>query len=201
MSEVRPEQNDQPAPTPVLTAKQAKRANATVTGMLIALGLSIALFLPVFFLNPSSKSEVYERNINVAGVAQQAEGAAGYLPVAAELPEPWKANYARWNSGGSAKVPAWEVGYLTPNGQHIALVQTDQANPTWTAQQTENAPVTSDRQAGGETWELRDRGEGKKHLVLDKDGYTIILSGRGELDEFDTVAAAVVKALDTAPAK
>jgi hypothetical protein len=199
VSEVRPEATDQPAPTPVLTAKQAKRANATVTGMLIAVGLTIAVFLPVFFLNPGSKPEVYERNIDVAGVAAQAEGPAGYLPVSVELPKPWRANYARWNSGSSTHVPVWEVGYLTPKGQHIALAQTDKANPTWTAQATDNAPVTGDRRAGGESWELRDRGEGSKHLVLDKDGSTVILSGSAELDEFDTLAAAVVKELN-APA-
>jgi hypothetical protein len=199
VSEVRPESTDQPAPTPVLTAKQAKRANATVTGMLIAIGLTIAVFLPVFFLNPSSKSEVYERNIDVASVAAQAEGTAGYLPLSVELPEPWRANYARWNSGSSSRVPAWEVGYLTPKGQHIALVQTDKANPTWTAQATDNAPVTGDRKSGGESWELRDRGEGEKHLVIEKDGDTVILSGGAELDEFDALAAAVVKELD-APA-
>jgi Protein of unknown function (DUF4245) len=199
VSEVRPPETGQPAPTPVLTAKQAKRANATVTGMLIAVGLTIAVFLPVFLLNPPSKSEVYERNIDVAGVAEQAEPAAGYLPAAVDLPAPWRANYARWNSGGSTQVPAWEVGYLTPKGQHIALVQTDKANPTWTSQSTDNAPVTSDRKAGGETWELRDRGEGRKHLVLEKDSHTVILSGAAELDEFDTLAAAVVNELD-APA-
>ncbi|WP_083339537.1 DUF4245 domain-containing protein [Arthrobacter crystallopoietes] len=195
MSEVRPEDSDQPAATPVLTAKQAKRANATVTGMLIALGLTIAIFLPVFFLNPASKSEVYERNIDVPGTASQAAATAGYEPLTVELPEPWRANYARWNTGGTGAVPSWEVGYLTPKGQHIALTQTDKANPTWIAQTTDNAPITSDRQAGGESWELRDRGEDRKHLVLEQDGFTVILSGGADLDEFDTLGTAVVEEL------
>jgi hypothetical protein len=195
VSEVRPEDKDAPAATPVLTAKQAKRANATVTGMLIALGLTIAIFLPIFFLNPASKSEVYERNIDVPGTASQAAATAGYEPLAIELPEPWRANYARWNTGGTGAVPSWEVGYLTPKGQHIALTQTDKANPTWIAQTTDNAPITSDRQAGGQSWELRDRGEDRKHLVLEQDGFTVILSGGADLDEFDTLGAAVVEEL------
>ncbi|HXF01582.1 MAG TPA: DUF4245 domain-containing protein, partial [Arthrobacter sp.] len=115
---------------------------------------------------------------------------------AVDLPEGWTSNYARWNTGGTAQVPAWEVGYLTPGEQYIGLIQTNKANPTWIGQVTNNAPVTGDRKAGA-TWELRDAGEGERSLVLKRGKDTVILSGTAELDEFDVLATAVVKALDS----
>lgn len=184
----------QPA-KPVLTAKQAKRANQTVKGMFISVLLTVAVFVPVYLLNPGSKPETYQRNIDVPGVALQAEPAAGYLPLAPALPDGWSANYARWNSGGSAQVPAWEAGYLTPGGSHIGLTQTDKGNPTWVAQVTDEAPVTGQRRIGGSDWELRDRGTGSTSLVLEEDGYTVILEGAAGLAEFDVLGAAVINEL------
>jgi hypothetical protein len=196
VSEVRPEESTDVPVKPVLTAKQANRAKAPVVGMLIAVGLTLAVLLPVMFLNPGSKPEVYQRNIDVPGVALQAESTAGYLPLSADLPEGWTSNYARWNTGGTAQVPAWEVGYLTPGNQYIGLIQTDKANPTWISQATDNAPVTGERTVGA-AWELRDAGEGERSLVLERDGFTVILSGTADLDEFDVLATAVVDELDS----
>ncbi|MFD1213918.1 DUF4245 domain-containing protein [Arthrobacter sp. GCM10027362] len=187
---------DELAVKPILTPKQAKRANQTIKGMVISVLLTVAAVIPVVLLNPGSKPETYHRDIDVPGVARQAEPAAGYLPVVPEVPGGWSSNYARWNAGGTAKVPAWEAGYLTADGHHIALVQTNKANPTWLAQATGEAPVTGQRRIGGADWELRDRGTGDKSLVLEEAGYTIVLKGAAELAEFDTLGAAVADALD-----
>lgn len=212
MSEVRPEvpavppaseSGHQPAPAPdglpfkpVLTAKQAKRANQTIKGMIISVLLTVAVVIPVVLLNPGSKPETYHRNIDVPAVALQAKAAAGYLPVVPAMPEGWSANYARWTTGGNAQVAAWEAGYLTAGGHHIALTQTDKANPTWLADATGQAPVTGQRRIGGADWQLRDSGSGSKSLVLEESGYTIVLAGGADLDEFDALGTAVAGALD-----
>ncbi|MCG2620603.1 DUF4245 domain-containing protein [Arthrobacter sp. I2-34] len=212
MSEVRPEipavppastSGHQPAPAPdglpfkpVLTAKQAKRANQTIKGMVISVLLTVAVVIPVVLLNPGSKPETYHRNIDVPAVALEAKAAAGYLPVVPAMPEGWSANYARWTTGGSAQVAAWEAGYLTPGGHHIALTQTDKANPTWLADATGQAPVTGQRRIGGADWQLRDSGSGSKSLVLEESGYTIVLAGGADLDEFDALGTAVAGVLD-----
>ena len=90
--------------------------------------------------------------------------------------------------GPGSGVPTWEVGYLTPKESFIGLVQTRQANPTWLLQQTKNAPVTGNRNAGGQEWELRDTGKGEKSMVLepprhhrhpDRDGATGRVRGPG----------------------
>ncbi|HEX9088204.1 MAG TPA: DUF4245 domain-containing protein [Arthrobacter sp.] len=182
---------------PVLSAGAAKRANASVIGMIIALVLSIAAFLPIVLMNPSPKTDGYRPNINVGAVAQNAAGVAGFTPAAPDTGDTFHANYARWESGTGSGVPTWEVGYLTPKESFIALVQTRQSNPTWLLQQVKSAPVTGTRSAGGREWELRDTGKGEKSMVLlDAGGSTVILTGPAQLDEFTSLAAAVVKDLE-----
>lgn len=185
---------------PVIRAAAAKRANASVIGMIIALVLSIGAFLPVVLMNPSPKGDGYRPDINVSAIAKNATDVAGFTPVAPETGNAFRSNYARWESGSGSGVATWEVGYLTPKESFIGLVQTRQANPTWLLQQTKNAPVTGTRNAGGRDWQLRDTGKGEKSMVLDYRGTTVILSGPAQLDEFSVLAAAVVKALESNPA-
>lgn len=187
----------QPPVKPVLSAGAAKRANASVIGMVIALVLSIAAFLPIVLMNPSPKTGGYRPDINVSAVAQNATDVAGFTPAAPDTGDTFRANYARWESGTGSGVPTWEVGYLTPKESFIALVQARQANPTWLLQQVKSAPVTGTRSAGGRDWELRDTGKGEKSMVLaDASGTTVILTGSAQLDEFTALAAAVVRDLE-----
>lgn len=194
-----PGASGQPPVKPVLTAGAAKRANASVIGMIIALVLSIATFLPIVLLNPSPKSDGYRPDINVSAVAANAADVAGFTPAAPETGDTFRANYARWESGTGSGVPTWEVGYLTPKESFIGLVQTRQSNPTWLLQQVKSAPVTGTRSAGGREWELRDTGKGEKSMVLnDVAGTTVILTGSAQLDEFTALATAVVQSLGNA---
>lgn len=190
---------DQPV-KPVIRAAAAKRANASVIGMIVALVLSIAAFLPVVLMNPAPKSDGYRPSIDVAATAANAAGVAGFTPVAPQAGDGYRANYARWESGIATGVATWEVGYLTPKDSFIGLVQTRQSNPTWLRDQTKSAPVTGTRNAGGKDWELRDTGKGEKSMVLNYRGTTVVLSGPATLAEFSTLGAAVVAALDSNPA-
>lgn len=184
---------------PVIPAAAAKRANASVIGMIIALGLSIAAFLPIVLLNPSPDSGGFRADVNVGAAAENAAGVAGFTPVAPDTGESFRPNYARWSAGTGSGVPAWEVGYVTPEESFIGLVQTRDANPTWLLQQTKNAPVTGTREAGGREWELRDTGKGEKAMVLEYRGTTVVLAGAAQLDEFAALAEAVVQSLDSNP--
>lgn len=189
-----------PPVRPVIPAAAAKRANASVLGMIIALVLSIAAFLPIVLMNPAPKTDGFRPDINVSAVARNAAGVAGFTPVAPETGDTFSSNYARWESGTGSGVPTWEVGYLTPKESFIGLVQTVQGNPTWLLQQTKGAPVTGSRNAGGLDWELRDTGKGEKSMVLTHRGSTVVLTGTAQLDEFAVLAAAVVKSLESNPA-
>lgn len=190
---------EEPAVVPVLTPAQAKRANSTVIGMLLALGVSIAVFLPVVLLNPTSKPGSYDRNVDVPAAAGQARDVAGYLPLAPELPEGWSVNFARWNAGGADAVPYWEVGYLTPSQEFIGLTQTSAANPTWLADLTGQAPVTGERSIAGRSWQLRDAAKAEKSLVGTVGTTTVVLKGSADFAEFDVIGSAI-SAAESAPA-
>ncbi|MDQ6755137.1 MAG: DUF4245 domain-containing protein [Actinomycetota bacterium] len=185
-----------PAVRPVIPAAAAKRANASVIGMLLALLVSLAVVLPVVLLNAHPKAESFRPPVDVAAAAAQARDTAGFTAAAALLPGGWSANYARWNSAGTDGVPFWEVGYVTPSQQFISLTQTAEANPTWLAQRTGDAPVTGDRAVGATDWELRDKPGADKSLILNYRGTTLILSGTADLKEFDVLAAAAVRSVD-----
>ena len=188
------QQQDQETPvTPVLTKKQAQKANATVIGMLIATGITLLLVLVPVLLNPAPK--MTPRDVDVQATASQAAGDAGYAPLAPDLPEGWTANYARWEAAGSAGVPVWTVGYVTPNTSFISLSETDAGNPTWIAQTSGDGVVAGERTAGGKTWELRDSADGKASMVLELNGLTVVLTGEADLSEFDVLAEAVVSDL------
>jgi hypothetical protein len=190
---------DIPAIKPVIPAAAAKRANASVIGMIIALLVSIAAFLPIVLMNPLPKSDGFRPDIDVSEVSRNAADVAGFTPVAPDTANAFRANYARWESGSGSGVPTWEVGYITPKDSFIGLVQTRRPNPTWLLQQTKSAPVTGTRDAGGQGWELRDAGKGEKSMILDYRGTTVILNGSAQLDEFAVLADAVVKSMDSNP--
>ncbi|GAA1119640.1 DUF4245 domain-containing protein [Arthrobacter flavus] len=187
----------EPPVTPVLTPKQAKRANSTVVGMLIAIAATFGLVLPVLLLNPTHTAETYARDIDVPNVSSEAADIAGYVPLAPDLPEGWTSNFARWNTGGSDGVPFWEVGYLTPERQFIQLTQTDNANPTWTAQLLDGAQVSGQRTIDTLDWELLDSSSGDTFLTAETGEFTLILNGTADLAEFDVLGAAILDELSS----
>ncbi|MHA7282164.1 DUF4245 domain-containing protein [Arthrobacter sp. TMS2-4] len=184
---------DDDAPPITLTPNQSKRASSTARGMLIATGATLAVILPVYFLNPTYTADTYRRDLDVDTVARQAAGDAGYLPASPALPEDWSSNYARWVSGTSDAVDFWEVGFLTADTGFIQLTQTDDANPTWTAQRVGDAQVSGTRTIGGLEWQLLDASNGDTVLTSEVDGATVILNGEASLSEFDAVGEAVVE--------
>lgn len=191
MSSTQENQQDAPA-TPVLTAKQAKRANASSIGMFIATAVTLGLVLFVVLLNPTHTADTYTRDIDVATVASQAEDAAGYVPVAADLPDGWTSNYARWTGSASDGVAFWEVGYLTPEREFIQVTQTDDSNPTWLSQRLDGAQPSGQRVIDGVTWELLDNSSGDAFLTTEQDGFTLILNGTADLAQFDVLGSAVL---------
>jgi hypothetical protein len=186
----------EPAVKPVLTPAQAKRANSTVVGMIMAVAATLAIVIPVILLNPTHTAETYRRNIDVGRVADQAAGDAGYDPAAPQLPQEWSSNFARWTSGTGDGVDYWEVGYLTGAGGFIQLTQTAEGNPSWTAQRVGQAQVSGARTIEGVEWDLYDASNGDTVLTSEVEGSTLVLSGEADLAEFDVLAKAVLADLD-----
>ncbi|MDO5752808.1 DUF4245 domain-containing protein [Arthrobacter sp.] len=185
-----------PPVKPVIAAGAAKRANASVIGMLLAMLSTVAIVLTIVWLNPQQKAENYRTHIDVAAVSAHASETAGFTPVAPVLPEGWSANYARWNPAGPDGVSFWDVGYVTASNTFIALRQSGTANPTWTASQAGNAPITGTRTVDGSDWELRDKPKGERSLVLATGETTIVLTGEADFKDFDVLAAGTTKLLE-----
>lgn len=175
---------------PVIAAGAAKRANASVIGMLLAMLSTLAIVMVIVWLNPQQKADQYRQAIDVAGISAHATDIAGFVPLAPTLPAKWYANYARWNGAGADGVAFWDVGIVTAKNSFIAIKESISANPTWIANQVGNAPVTGSRDVAGHTWEIRDSGKGDKSLVAADGKVTIILTGTAEFSDFDVLATA-----------
>ncbi|MFB9166430.1 DUF4245 domain-containing protein [Arthrobacter psychrochitiniphilus] len=180
---------------PTIAAGAAKRANASLVGMLLAIFSTIAIVLTIVWLNPQQKAENYRMDIDVSAVAKHAADTAGFAPVAPLLPDGWYANYARWNPAGADGVAFWDVGYVTASNTFIALRQSITANPTWTADQSSNAPITGTRAINGHEWEVRDKPKGDRSLILNSGDNTVILTGAADFADFDFLAKAATDSL------
>ncbi len=190
----------QEQPKPVITDQQAKRLSAPIGGMILSVLVCALAFLPIWLLNAFPKESTYERNINVTAAAEQAAGVAGFDPLAPELPEGWNSNYARWTGGGADGVAHWEVGYVTPDEEFLSIAQTADANPTWLAQQTKQAPAVGERKVAGHNWQIRHQPEVDRSLVLELKDSTIVISGTAPDKEFDVLATAATGFLKSEPA-
>ncbi|MBW4094067.1 MAG: DUF4245 domain-containing protein [Acidobacteria bacterium] len=196
MTDVHPQAEPAQTPIkPVLKPAAAKRANASVIGMVLALLVSLAVVIPVLLLSPGQSAKTYRPPVDVSAISAQAKDSAGYTPAAPALPAGWSVNYARWTSAGADGVPYWEVGYVTADQHFISLTQTNKANPTWVAQRTDNATGNGTLPVGSSIWDLREKSGGDTSLI-NAGTTTIILKGDAQMPEFQTLAAA---ALGTQP--
>lgn len=182
-------------PTPVITEQQAKRVNAPIGGMIISVLVCALAFLPIWLLNAFPKEETYQRDINVQAEAERVDPVAKFHPLSPDLPDGWTSNFARWTSGGADGVSYWEVGFVTAEREFLSITQTADANPTWLAQQTEEAPPVGQRKIDGHSWQIRHQPKVERSLVLEWKGSTVILKGTASDQEFDILAAAVTDEL------
>jgi hypothetical protein len=184
-------------PTPVITEQQAKRVNAPIGGMIISVLVCALAFLPIWLLNAFPEEETYQRDINVQAQADRIAPVAQFNPLSPDLPDGWTSNFARWTTGGADNVAHWKVGYVTADHEFLSLTQTADANPTWLAQQTEEAPPVGKREIEGQNWQIRHQPEIERSLVLQWKGTTVIVKGTASDEEFDVLASAVTDELSS----
>lgn len=191
------EHDDKPAEkfTPQITAKQSQRINAPARGMIISMAVLILLALPFFLLQPRPDGQTYRPNVDVSKEASYAADVANFRPLAPEPGDGYSPNFARWQGNTADGVDVWETGWMTPSARFIELVQTDQANPTWLAEVTEQAPKIGTREAYGTRWDTYhkedDKGQVTRAWVGQVDGSTVVLTGTASEDEFHHFAQAV----------
>lgn len=182
-----------PAPRPVLTAKQAQRANQPWIAMLLSVLATLALVLVVVALNPNPAPRAPGDRVDVAEAAATVPHDDGALPaLAPEVPEPWYANYARLQPMDGLQT--WDVGWVVTDTVFAGLRQTADADPTWLALRVGTAPAEESVDVDGITWQHMERKESaEQHFVAEVDGSIVVLTTTGGREVLEDLARAVAK--------
>lgn len=175
---------------PQLTEKQAKRANQTLKGMLLSIGFCIAVFLPLYFLNPQPSEKAFDSAVDLAATAQEASAGAGFEPFAPALDEGEYANFARWQANTTQGVPYWEFGVVIDEKKFVWVRQTKESNPTWVALITEAAVPAGTVDVDGAQWEKRTKDK-TTFLIAEKESSTVVLSSDTGEEELVNMAKEV----------
>ncbi len=160
---------------PQLTEKQAKRANQTLKGMLLSIGFCIAVFIPLYLLNPQPSDKAFDSKVDLAATAQQASEAVGYELFAPQLEQGEYANFARWQTNSTQDVPYWEFGVVSDDKNFVWVRQAKDANPTWVALITDAAVPAGTVDVDGVQWEKRTKDK-TTYLISKQGDSTVILS-------------------------
>ncbi|NWN87797.1 MAG: DUF4245 domain-containing protein [Micrococcaceae bacterium] len=102
----------------------------TAKAMTYSVLASIAIVFAWMAINPQPEME-YESGVDAPVVAEEVSTVAAFTPATVNAPESWRTNFARWNSGSSDEVPAWNVGYLTEEDEFFGISQSAHANDGW----------------------------------------------------------------------
>lgn len=182
-----------PAPRPVLTAKQAQRANQPWTSMVLSVLATLAVVLVVVALNPEPAPPSTEDRVDVAAAAETVPHDDGDLPaLSPEVPEPWYANYARLQPLDG--IPTWDVGWVVSDSVFAGLRQADHADPTWRALRVGTAPAEEQVEVDGITWDhVVSESPAERHFVADVDGSTVVLTTTGDRSVLEDLARAVAE--------
>lgn len=172
---------------PQLTEKQAKRANQTFKGMVLSVGFTLAVVIPLVLLNPAPKDEAFESKVNLQQTAEQTEQIAGFDVFAPSLGDGQYANFARWQANTAQGVPYWEFGIVTKNKDFVWVRQAAEANATWIALTTDTAVPSGTRTIGGWEWEVRVKDE-TTYLISERKESTLILSTDTSQQQLEDVA-------------
>ena len=174
------------------------RQQQTLKNLVLALGASLLVVLVIVLLVPRTDTPV-DRDVDVVSIAEQAQIASDDPLAVPELPEGWRANAAELRTSAVDDVTAWYVGYLTPSNEYLGMYQGIEANPTWVAGQLARTAATGTTTIDGIEWTVYDNressvdvGNAKYGLTTEAGDSTFVLLGTATLDEFETLATALV---------
>jgi hypothetical protein len=181
-------------------ASARRRSNQTTLNLVLALLASLAVVALIFLV--VVRPQAVERDpIDYLATAADAQESVDVPLAAPTLPDGWSANRAELVAAGADGVQSWQIGFLTPAGQYIGLVQGVDANATWVTQQTARAEATGTVLIGDTDWTVYDRRDADDPgnlayvLVATFDRSTVVLGGTAPDAEFATLAESVATEL------
>lgn len=173
------------------------RSRKTINNLVLSLIATLVAVFIIVLLVPRSETPLY-RAVDYHAVAAEAEQSLDITLADPDLPTGWQANTAEWSAGGTAKVPSWFVGLVTPTKQFIGLTQAIDANPTWLADALQKQAAESTATIDGVTWDVyrntvpeEDRGNFEYALVTESGDSTYLLVGTAVESEFRVLAEAL----------
>jgi len=128
------------------------RARQTLNNLLLALAASVGIVLALVLINPRDDSNRIAA-VDYRAVATQIETTTDHVLAVPTLQLGWTSNAARWSAKPADGVQTWYTGFVSPTGTFVGLTQAFEINPTWLALQTADLVLSSEFQAGGETWQ------------------------------------------------
>ncbi|GAA1763881.1 DUF4245 domain-containing protein [Agromyces humatus] len=178
------------------------RQRQTVKNLVLALGATLLLVLVIVLIVPRSDAPI-EPDIDVAGVAQQAQVAVDDPLAVPELPEGWRSNAAEIRTSAADGVTAWYVGYLTPSDEYVGMYQGVEANPTWVAGLLSRTLATGTTTIDGIEYTVYDNressddvGNARYALTTEAGGTVFVLLGTASEAEFTTLASALTPTIE-----
>lgn len=192
-------------PKPQFTKKQIDRISQPAMAMLLTMLVTVAIVLPLMLINPMSKKNEYDPQIDVTQLAAEGSTATPIRLAAPQVPQEWNATFARWKRDAAAQVDYWEVGYVTNGKEFAGLTQAVGANPSWVTEKTQKATGDQTVNAAGYSWQVRTA-EDNTYWLLDTAGtdlpgtedgqpQTVILTSSGTAEELTKLADATVAEL------
>lgn len=179
-----------------------RRQRQTVRNLAASLLASLAVVAIIVLIVPRSDKPI-ERDIDVPAVAAQAQPGIEQELAVPELPDGWRSNDASLRQSEADGVTAWYAGYLTPSDEYAGMYQGLGANPTWTADLLANTIATGVVTIDGVEWTVYDNresdadvGNARYGLVTEAGESTFVLLGTADPEEFETLARAIVPAID-----
>jgi hypothetical protein len=178
------------------------RQRQTVRNLVASLLASLAVVVMIVLIVPRSDDPI-ERDIDVPAVAAQAQAGIEQELAVPELPDGWSSNDASLRRSEADGVTAWYAGYLTPSDEYAGMYQGLGANPTWTAELLANTIAAGVVVIDGVEWTVYDNresdadvGNARYGLVTEAGESTFVLLGTADPEEFETLARAIVPAID-----
>lgn len=172
----------------------APRRPGSFMGMLISLGVVVAVVLVIYALNnkpgnTDPKPVDYTMSLEVA---QQAGVINAQVPT--PLPEGWVATSANYEliSPHPTKIAQWTVGFVTADGQFVGVRQSNGDSTQFIKQMTVNGQEQGKQQVNGQEWvRYTSTDTDNESLVLVGPKQTTVVTGTVGWDELGRVAGSL----------
>ena len=174
-------------PTAAAASRSSRRPRDMALSLLVLL-IPIALLVGVYRVLHEGEKPVL---VDAAPVLAQARG-AGDFPVAAPtgLADGWRTLTARYAAGDGRAV--LRVGYLTPDGDGVLLIESDRPADALLAEElTAAARPLGAVAVAGRDWQRYAGRPGERALVLLEPERTLIVVGAAADDELAELAASL----------